>query len=398
MRVLTVGSMYPPHHLGGYEIVWQSAVRHLRARDHEVRVLATAHREAGVAEGDEADVHRELSWYWRQHEFPRLGLRERIAIERHNASVLSRHLDEFRPELVAWWAMGGMSLSLIESVGRRGIPAAGVVCDDWLLYGPRVDAWMRLAGRPGLAAVAERLTGIPARLGLGRVGPWLFPSETVRRAALERWALPDTTVVQQGVDHELFRPAPERAWRGELLYVGRIDPRKGIALAILALRQLEEARLRIIGAGEDAYVAQLRALARAEGLDRRVELLQPVAQAELPEIYASADAVLFPVTWVEPWGLVPLEAMAVGRPVIATGRGGSGEYLEHERNCLLFEPDEDGAAALADAVRRLAADPALRGGLREGGFETTRAHSAADFDRAVEETLERALGRGGGGS
>src|SRR5919205_347440 len=99
VRVLTVGNMYPPHHLGGYELMWRSAVGHLRDSGHEVRVLTTDYRALAPdpSTPDEAGVSRELLWYWRDHAFPRLGIRARLALERHNAGVLSRHLDELRP-------------------------------------------------------------------------------------------------------------------------------------------------------------------------------------------------------------------------------------------------------------------------------------------------------------
>ncbi|MBA3436388.1 MAG: glycosyltransferase, partial [Thermoleophilaceae bacterium] len=147
MRILTVGNMYPPHHLGGYEITWRSSVEQLRAAGHEVSVLTTDFRRAGVEEGDEPGVHRELRWYWHEHRFPRIGLRARIALERHNAAVLGRQLDNARPDAVCWWAMGGMSLGMIELVRRRALPAVGVVGDDWMAYGPKVDAWHRVAAR-----------------------------------------------------------------------------------------------------------------------------------------------------------------------------------------------------------------------------------------------------------
>ena len=59
MRVLTVGNMYPPHHFGGYELVWRSAVEYLRERGHVVRVLTTD-THTGATEPDGPDIHREL--------------------------------------------------------------------------------------------------------------------------------------------------------------------------------------------------------------------------------------------------------------------------------------------------------------------------------------------------
>src|SRR5437773_789851 len=98
--------MYPPHHLGGYELVWQSAIRHMRALGHEARVLTTDFELAAPEGPDDADVHRELRWWWREHAFPHYGVRERLTLERHNARVVDRHLDELRPDVVSWWSMG----------------------------------------------------------------------------------------------------------------------------------------------------------------------------------------------------------------------------------------------------------------------------------------------------
>src|SRR3954469_13632460 len=110
MRVLTVGNMYPPHHLGGYELVWRSAVEHLRAQGHEVSVLTTGFHRDDVDEPDPPHVHRDLRWWWRDHAWPRFSVRQRVAVERHNARVVDERLERDRPDVVSWWSMGGMSL------------------------------------------------------------------------------------------------------------------------------------------------------------------------------------------------------------------------------------------------------------------------------------------------
>jgi glycosyltransferase involved in cell wall biosynthesis len=381
--------MYPPLHEGGYELVWEAAVDHLRRRGHEVRVLTTNHR-AGEADPSEAGVARELRWYWRDHTFPPIGPRDRLAVERHNAGVLDAVLRERPPDVIAWWSMGGMSLGLIERARRAGFSGAAVVCDDWMLYGPRVDAWSRaFATRPRLAALVERVTGLPASVDLGAVGPCLFPSETTRERARSRWPLPETTVCHQGVSADLFPEAPPGPWGWRLLYVGRIDRRKGIDLAIGALAELPaEAGLTVAGTGDHAHRAELEALARSLGVADRVAFTSR-PRDELAALYAAADVTVFPVRWREPWGLVPLEAMAVGRPVVATGLGGSGEYLRDGDNCLIFDP-EAGPAELAARLRRLADDEPLRGRLREGGLRTAARFAENDFSEAFERLLERA--------
>lgn len=393
VRVLSVGNMYPPHSLGGYEIVWQAATRALRQAGHDVRVLTTDHRRPGLDAPDEPGVMRDLRWYWRDHAFLEPGLRGSLEIERHNAAVVDSLLHDFRPDVVGWWAMGGMSLSLIERVRRAGIPAVGFVSDAWMSYGPRHDAWLSALARRRLRPVSPlvaRLTGIPARVDLGSSARWLFVSETVRALAhRDRGALADDGVLHTGIaDRFLAAPAPEREWEGRLVYVGRIDPRKGIATAISALSRLSAATLDVVGDGDAEHARELAQLAAQTGVTDRVRLLPGRPHEEVPGIYAGADAVIFPVEWDEPWGLVPLEAMAVGRPVVATGRGGSGEYLRDAQNCVLFEAGDP--ASLAAAVDRIAADTSLRARLREGGFATAPRHSESAFNAAVVSELELA--------
>ena len=391
MRILSVGNMYPPHHQGGYELMWRAGTRRLRQDGHEVRVLTSDHREAQPEEGfaEEPDVHRELRWYWRDHAFPRLSLRERVSIERHNLSILDRHLEGFEPDVVAWWSMGGMSMSLIERARRLDFPAVGFVHDEWLFYARRTDLWHRLTNRRGIpTGTVERLTGIPSRVDFSAAAEWVFVSEAMRRKTLRGLALKRTAILSSGIEGSLFRPVPGHEWEWRLLYVGRIDPRKGVELAIRGLLHLPQASLRILGAGDQEYRSVLESLVEDLGLRDRVTITTSPRDV-LPAEYAAADAVLFPVQWEEPWGLVPLEAMACGTPVIATGTGGSAEYLRDGENCLLFEPKHD-ARALAVQVTRLAGDPGLRQRLRETGFETAARHDESDFLDGVVEIHRRA--------
>jgi glycogen(starch) synthase len=396
VRILTVGNMYPPHHLGGYELVWRSAVRSLRAQGHEVRVLTTDLRLPSASEPEDDDVHRELRWWWREHTFPRFSPAARVAVERHNGRVLARHLDELRPDVVAWWSMGGMSLSLIERVRRAGPPAVAFVHDDWLVYGPRTDAWLRpLAARAWLRPLAERVLGLPASVDLDRAARYVFVSESTRQRAIDGGRNPaDWSVAHSGIDPAFLDPRPERDWAWRLLYVGRVDLRKGIGTALDALAQLPaEATLTIVGAGDPEAEAALRAQAGRLGIAGRVIRPGFIGRDELPAVYEQADVVVFPVVWDEPWGLVPLEAMALGRPVVATGRGGSGEYLRDGENALLFPAGDQ--AALAQAIERLADDPALRERLRAGGSATAPLHTEDVFNAAVREEVERAAATGG---
>ncbi len=371
MRVLAVGNRYPPATAGGYERIFAASVAALGAAGHEVRVLTPP----------------ELEWYWHDGAFPALGLRERARLETRNAAVLRGVLDAFRPDVVSWWGMGGMSLSLIEQVRRAEVPAVGVVGDGWMVYGPDADQWTRGWRRHRLAArVAARITGAPTRLDLGAGVHWLFISEAVRARALrEGHALPSTELAHPGVDPALFAARPAAPWAWRLACVGRVEARKGIAVAIRALAELPEATLTVDGPVEGGHGDELEALAASLGVAGRVRFACSDPE-RVAEVYAAADAVLFPVTWAEPWGLVPLEAMSVGRPVVASGTGGSAEYLADGVNALIAPPGD--VQALVATVGRLAADERLRQELIKGGQLTAARFSSGAFEAAVVSALE----------
>lgn len=369
MRILTVGNMYPPHYLGGAELVWQSAVRGLRAAGHDVRVLATDVVLAGSGAEQDADVHRDLRWYWRDHDFPRLGFRERRRLERHNLATFDRHVEEFRPDALSWWSLGGISLSIVR---RTQLPSVGFVNDDWLVYAPLVDQWGRLLRRNPRLATASR---------------WIFCSPALERSMQRALPAMDDSGAEMPGAPAIFSERPAHDWSWRLLYVGRIDERKGIITAVEALAGLPRATLTIAGNGDEAELARLHRRIAELGVGDRVTFDHVSRRPQLPDVYAAADVLLFPVQWFEPFGIVPVEAMGVGTPVVATGKGGSGDYMRDGENVLLFPAGD--AAALAAAVRRLESDPALRARLRAGGLATAAELTEERWTAAVVREHER---------
>jgi glycogen(starch) synthase len=394
MRVLVVTNMYPPHHYGGYELSCQDTVERFVSAGHEVSVLTSDIRVAGVDEPDSAaaPVWRDLRLYWDDHELLNPSLTGRLAIERSNQRALQRALARARPHVVSVWNMGALSLGLLSTLRRCGLPVVYVVGDDWPVYGQVLDAWSRLYRRRvgRLAApLVKVVAGVPtATIDFSRLGPFLFYSESVRQIVRESSGLsvPSSAVVHCGVDTRDFplaaaeSPAVARPWRGLLLYVGRIDERKGIDTAIRALSSLPGCRFRIVGRGDDSFRKFLAGLANEMGVSDRVEFAT-VARRDLAAEYRAADVLLFTSVYREPFGIVPLEAMACDTPVLGTGTGGSGEYLRDGVNCLLFRPGDP--ISLAAGVRRLAEDSALRGCLVAGGRETARRLTTDKFAEAL---------------
>lgn len=396
MRVMTVGNLYPPHHFGGYEQVWASAVNHLRGQGHEVRVLAVDYRHPHQEDGNDPDVFRTLRWYWKDHAFAALGLGERLEVERHNHRQLALHLRALRPDVLSFWSMGGMSHSLIEATRRRGLPIVAFVHDQWLDYGRGTDQWTRMfAARryQPAAPLVQALTRVPTTVSYGAAARYVFVSEFTRQRALALGLnLTDTAVAHSGIASLFHSPGPANDWKWRLLYVGRLHPDKGIEEAVRCLALLpEQATLTFAGTWDPRDASALGELVSDLQLQGRVTMLGQLAAERIAELYRGSDVLLFPVRWDEPWGLVPLESMACGCPVIATGRGGSAEYLRDGENCLLAPGGSP--PALAAAVRRLAASPAVRQRVREGGLATAARYTDDAFNRSVERHLGEVAGQ-----
>lgn len=395
MRILAVGLLYPPHYLGGYELVCQGVMRAARARGHEVEVIVSDYRKPRVNTPDDLPVDRTLRSYLDATAQRSLviGPAQRLRLERANAAALERRIREFAPDIVSWWGMGGMSLSLIERVRRAGLVSVVVVHDPWPSYGFQADGWTRMTRRlQPMAQVLEPLCGVPISYRLATAGRFLFNSEHTLRVTAAAGVEPvDSAVISPGVTSRFLTSAPSRPWDWRLLYLGRIDPDKGIDLAVAALADLPpQAVLTIAGVGDGRYEAELRDQAKSLGVGERVVFLGSVDANALPTLYAAADAVLFPIRWDEPWGLVPLEAMGIGRPVVAVPKGGAVTYLRDGQNSLLIPPED--AGSLAMAVRRLAADMDLRARLYAGGARTAAEHTAERFEQRMVDEFELASG------
>lgn len=173
------------------------------------------------------------------------------------------------------------------------------------------------------------------------------------------------TVIPLGVDVGRFsRPQPRRVnaihrrYPGPLLlFVGRLRYYKGLPTLIEAMRQIQ-ATLLIVGTGPET--AALGDLAYLSGVSDRVHFLGDVSDANLPAYYQAADLFVLPSSHrSEAFGIVLLEAMAAGKPVISTELGtGTSWVNQHEKTGLVIPPRDVGA--LITAIQRLLADPDLR--------------------------------------
>ncbi|MEU2222927.1 glycosyltransferase [Streptomyces sp. NPDC018347] len=205
-------------------------------------------------------------------------------------------------------------------------------------------------------------------------------------AELKAMGLPEDriSVVPCGVDPDQFAPLtrPRRPGaRRRLLAVGRLVPRKGFDRAIRALAGVPDAELLVVGGpeadllGSEPEAARLHAVAGEYGVADRVTLLGGVGRARMPRLMSSADLVLS-LPLYEPFGIVPLEAMACATPVVATAVGGQLDTVVDGTTGLLVPADDD--YDLGAAVRALLADPGRLARYGAAGRDRVLAHYTWD--------------------
>jgi phosphatidylinositol alpha-1,6-mannosyltransferase len=207
-------------------------------------------------------------------------------------------------------------------------------------------------------------------------------------------------VVHPGVDLERFHPGVDgarlraaHARTGELvlLTVGRLQRRKNHALVVEAMALMPDVPIRYLIAGDGEERHALEALVATHGLGDRVTFLGAVPGSDLPALYAACDLFVMPNRLVhgdlEGFGIVFLEAAAVGRPAIGGTTGGVPEAVEDGRTGLLVEGTD--AGELARAIRSMMS-PARRS---EMGAAACARAAAFNWDRAARdvEAIHREL-------
>ncbi len=395
MKILAVSNLYPPHHIGGYELQCQRMCEALRALGHEVFVLTSDH---GSNESEKG-VRRALRIHG-MFGHPWLRLMRLQELERHNNRVLRETIEEFRPEVVHGWNFSGLSKSMLWTLRRTGTPTAFCVCDHWIARAADADVWLKWwnQNEPSLPQKLFRraleITGRrrqwEAEAPMNPVAGFKFKRVYFCSAALREltlragFAVEQAEIIRCSVDTRRFQGTPRSAEAPmqRLLFVGRLHPDKGPMTALRAMTRLRDkyaGRLSLYGRGEPAYEAELKNFVRENGLPVTFHEASP---EEMPRVYAAHDALLFTSEWLEPFAITPLEAMASGLPVISTLTGGSAELFRNGANALTYEAGD--ADDLARQILVLDRDRELRRRIAAQGQQDAR-NACAD-ERVARQT------------
>jgi phosphatidylinositol alpha 1,6-mannosyltransferase len=386
MRVLYCTDTYPPQ-VNGVSVVTALSVAGLRARGWECAVISPRYPDAGATIFTEhgTGVDRQVTTI-PSIPFPNYP---DIRLAAPSYRTVLRVARAFRPHLVhseTEFVLGRLG----QLAGRSlGVPLVSSYHTDFARY---ADAY----GVPWLHGTISNYIARFHRRSLRTYTP-SAPS----RGDLLKNGVNDVEVWGRGVDTATYRPElrsqelRDRLGLGSrftFLYVGRLAAEKRVEQIIdaykLALPSLPADSTRLVIAGAGPREAALRAAAPASGeviflgyLDRR---------RDLPTLYASADTFVF-ASLTETLGLVVLEAMSAGLPVIATPAGGVADHLRDGENGLAYPAGD--TRALADAMIAMVSNPARAKQLATGARATAEAlgwdRELDRLDASYREVLSR---------
>ena len=222
-------------------------------------------------------------------------------------------------------------------------------------------------------------------------------SEAARTFVAPHFPQRQYRVIPNGIDFQRFAdaiPLPELGDdRKNILFVGRKDERKGLRYLLeafaLLLESRRDLRLIVVGPGQpDPICSSLIEKVRRHG-SGMARLAGPVSDEDLPRYYASADVFCSPATGGESFGIVLLEAMAAGAPVVASNIAGYRDVVTHERNGLLAPPREPGA--IAAAIARVVDQPELAQRLSDAGKQVAQDHRWQRIATEVEDYYQHCM-------
>lgn len=363
MRILVISNLYPPHYLGGYEILCKQVVDRLAERGYELTVLTSTHG-VGECDGRHGDVRvvRRLGLDTPFGEPGRVDRLPRLKVGRRNGAITNDLLAEVKPDVVFVWSQLRLTLGPARAAKASGLPVVFTFNDPHAKsYVPAPFGWKP---KKLVRWALDRTVFRETTLAGFRLSPSTAISKTVVEDLVEAGVdATDSQVIWQGIPIAGFpcKDSPgERHDPFRLLYVGQLHEYKGVHTLLEAVSMLvhdrgpQAVRLTICGTGDEPYRERLE---RMTPSGVRVVFRGRVHHDDLPHLYREHDAFVFPSIWREPFGLTHLEAMASGTPVISTTEGGPGEFLRNEENSLTFPRERPDV--LTACIERLMADPEL---------------------------------------
>ncbi len=406
-KVLMFGWEYPPHHSGGLGVACKGLAHALM--DNGVDVCFVLPKTVSITDEHRVDIRFADSLSTTPVTFMTTHL-ETLARELQNPYITSI---EYEKKLAIFIKHGGKIIprTLFEQVDhygtttrdlfKQGLPDFDVIhAHDWLCYGAGIVA-KELSGKPLIVHVHatefDRCGGNSVnqqvydreRRGMHAADHVIAVSELTRKIIIDKYGVDPTkvSVVHNGSSDAPRNPKSRfkdlykirESGTKTVLFAGRITIQKGVDYFIQAAKKVleYEKNVRFIVAGSGDMEDQIKGLATRLGVYDHFLFTGYYKLDEQADLFAAADVVVMPSV-SEPFGIIPLESMANGTPVIMSKQSGVSEVVTHALKIDFWDTD-----AMADKILSIIRHPVLKQTLSQEGLRQVK---DITWDKAAKKT------------
>ncbi|MFX1519240.1 MAG: glycosyltransferase family 4 protein [Promethearchaeota archaeon] len=381
MKILYASDFFWPDMIGGVEEHIYQLCEYFSRNDFEIAILTRQiDRLSSFETLESIEIYR-----YRPKLHPQLS---KFLIDPYGIKKTTKLIKTIRPDIFHAQSIPFMSLAPLSAALRQNIPSLitlhnyahvcffqrsyfeNHICDtiDETACKNCFSSYMPLIGKYFLTPILWKLWKRSLRIKrevLDRIRVITTPSHALKKS-LARIGIPSNKVlvIPNGIDLNKFIPDLNaedfiKHFKLEkqkvILSIGRLTKEKGIRLLLKAmsiiLKEIE-CKLVIVGNGEEKPF--LMQLVKTLKLDKHVIFAGRIPSALVPQAYSAANVVVIPSIWPDPFPYVPLEALAMKTPIVASNVGGLPEVVRHKKNGLLVKPYD--VEELADAVQQILSD------------------------------------------
>lgn len=374
MRILTITNYYPPHFIGGYEIACKETMDFLSDQGHEIVVVTSDYQKSDEQENK---VYRDMKLV----DYNGISFIDKIKAEHNNYKIVQETIEKVQPDLVYYWSLRGLGLSVIRAAIEKNIPKVFEIGDFWM-YGYKQQRGLKQKIKSFIPVLKDHDIAISPAIC---VSSWVADEMKNTYKTEQTYTYPNATAIPKLniVNDNVIK----------FIFAGRIDEEKGLDLAILALKKFAfiypsyPFRFEIYGDGDTEYIEKCKALAKP--ISNMVHFKGKVQSRD--SIYQNASVLLMPTRMREPFGLVVIEAMAHCVAVIATNAYGPAEIIDHDKNGLLFTPNS--IDDLFVQIKKVCFERETLVKLQENGYKhVSRNYALSNVKPKVEAYLQNVAG------
>lgn len=390
MRVLQVNQTYERY--SGAETCLYDTINILK-KDHEVYLFAVGKEEIKEEKKRVVKESNFLVNYWRKFFF-----------SRKINKALKDYIKEVKPDVIHLHNHYKYSTSILKAL-PNDIPTVqtihdyGLMCPtSWAITKNKLQVCTGVEGTglkcmnncitPGHFAISYKRNKKRIKLTREKITFLIAPSKKLKEY-LESFGFDNTVYLPYFIDLKFWKLTKQKREEGLIVYVGAITPNKGVDYLIEAMQEIQkevkEAKLRIIGDGSERIKLQKK----AKELGINVEFTGKLRPEQVLEQYNKAQVLVMPSIWMEQFGIVGIEAMATGLPIVGSNIGGIPDWLIDGETGYLAKPKD--IKDIAEKTIRILKDKKKWEEMSNNATKRAQRYNDEDFKADLENIYKEAI-------